>query len=101
MIRNMKVVLAAAAVVVLAVGAASVATSSPEGTAAIKARHEAMEAVGDAMGPLGAIAKAGTAPIQAVYEYGEIPQTKGLVVMDSTVQNVSLPPTLLRANLIS
>ena len=32
---------------------------------------------------LGAIAKAGNAPIQAVYEYGEIPQTKGLVVMDS------------------
>jgi altronate dehydratase large subunit len=32
---------------------------------------------------LGAIAKAGTAPIQAVYEYGEIPKEKGLVVMDS------------------
>ena len=32
---------------------------------------------------LGAIAKAGTAPIQAVYEYGEQPQVKGLVVMDS------------------
>jgi altronate dehydratase large subunit len=32
---------------------------------------------------LGAIAKAGNAPIQDVYEYGEIPQTKGLVVMDS------------------
>ncbi len=32
---------------------------------------------------LGAIAKAGNAPVQAVYEYGEIPQTKGLVVMDS------------------
>ena len=32
---------------------------------------------------LGAIAKAGNAPIQAVYEYGEIPRTKGLVVMDS------------------
>ena len=32
---------------------------------------------------LGAIAKAGNAPIQAVYEYGEIPQKKGLVVMDS------------------
>ena len=32
---------------------------------------------------LGAIAKAGNAPIQAVYEYGEIPETKGLVVMDS------------------
>jgi altronate dehydratase large subunit len=32
---------------------------------------------------LGAIAKAGNAPIQAVYEYGEIPQEKGLVVMDS------------------
>lgn len=32
---------------------------------------------------LGAIVKAGNAPIEAVYEYGEIPQTKGLVVMDS------------------
>jgi altronate dehydratase large subunit len=32
---------------------------------------------------LGAIAKAGTAPIQAVYEYGERPLVKGLVVMDS------------------
>jgi altronate dehydratase large subunit len=32
---------------------------------------------------LGAIAKAGTAPIQAVYEYGERPTVKGLVVMDS------------------
>ena len=32
---------------------------------------------------LGAIAKAGTAPIEAVYEYGEAPQVKGLVVMDS------------------
>jgi altronate dehydratase large subunit len=32
---------------------------------------------------LGAIAKAGTAPIQAVYEYGEAPLAKGLVVMDS------------------
>ena len=32
---------------------------------------------------LGAIIKAGNAPIEAVYEYGEIPRTKGLVVMDS------------------
>jgi len=32
---------------------------------------------------LGAIAKAGTAPIQAVYEYGVRPDVKGLVVMDS------------------
>jgi altronate dehydratase large subunit len=32
---------------------------------------------------LGAIAKGGTAPIQAVYEYGERPRVKGLVVMDS------------------
>ncbi|MDX9871614.1 MAG: UxaA family hydrolase [Clostridia bacterium] len=32
---------------------------------------------------LGAIAKAGTAPIQAVYEYGVRPGVKGLVVMDS------------------
>ena len=32
---------------------------------------------------MGAIAKAGSAPIQAVYEYADIPRTKGLVVMDS------------------
>jgi altronate dehydratase large subunit len=32
---------------------------------------------------LGAIAKAGTAPIEAVYEYGEHPHVRGLVVMDS------------------
>ena len=32
---------------------------------------------------LGAIAKAGTAPIEAVYEYGEAPKVRGLVVMDS------------------
>jgi len=32
---------------------------------------------------LGAIAKAGNAPIQAVYEYGVAPAVKGLVVMDS------------------
>lgn len=32
---------------------------------------------------LGAIAKAGNAPIQAVYEYGIVPQVRGLVVMDS------------------
>ncbi len=64
MIRNMKLVVAAAAVAVLAVGAASVATSSPEGTAAIKARQEAMEAIGSAMGPLAAIAK-GEAPFDA------------------------------------
>ena len=32
---------------------------------------------------LGAIAKAGNAPIQAVYEYGVAPHVKGLVVMDS------------------
>jgi altronate dehydratase large subunit len=32
---------------------------------------------------LGAIAKAGNAPIQAVYEYGVPPRVKGLVVMDS------------------
>ena len=32
---------------------------------------------------LGAIAKAGTAPIQAVYEYGQRPDKPGLVVMDS------------------
>jgi len=32
---------------------------------------------------LGAIAKAGNAPVEAVYEYGVRPQVKGLVVMDS------------------
>jgi altronate dehydratase large subunit len=32
---------------------------------------------------LGAIAKAGTAPIQAVYDYGVRPTVQGLVVMDS------------------
>ncbi|MEE4314844.1 MAG: UxaA family hydrolase [Desulfofustis sp.] len=32
---------------------------------------------------LGAIAKAGTAPVRAVYEYGVRPTTRGLVVMDS------------------
>ena len=32
---------------------------------------------------LGAIAKAGSAPIEAVYEYGVKPDIKGLVVMDS------------------
>jgi len=32
---------------------------------------------------LGAIAKAGSSPIEAVYEYGERPKVKGLVVMDS------------------
>jgi altronate dehydratase large subunit len=32
---------------------------------------------------LGAIAKAGNAPIEAVYEYGIPPEVKGLVVMDS------------------
>ncbi len=32
---------------------------------------------------LGAIAKAGDAPIEAVYEYGQAPSIKGLVVMDS------------------
>jgi altronate dehydratase large subunit len=32
---------------------------------------------------LGAIAKAGSAPIRAVYEYGERPAVRGLVVMDS------------------
>ncbi len=32
---------------------------------------------------LGAIAKAGKSPIQAVYEYGVRPKVKGLVVMDS------------------
>jgi altronate dehydratase large subunit len=32
---------------------------------------------------LGAIAKAGSAPVQAVYGYGDTPQVKGLVIMDS------------------
>jgi cytochrome c556 len=55
--RKTKLAAAAVAVVVLAMGVASVATSSPEGTAAIKARVESMKAIGDAMGPLAAIAK--------------------------------------------
>ena len=57
MTRNTKLVVAAAAVSALAIGTATVATSSPEGTKAIQARHEAMEHVGDAMGALAAIAK--------------------------------------------
>jgi altronate dehydratase large subunit len=32
---------------------------------------------------LGAIAKSGSAPIQAVYEYGTVPKGKGIVIMDS------------------
>jgi cytochrome c556 len=64
MTRKTKFAVAAVAVGTLAAGAASVATSSPEGTAAIKARHEAMETIGDAMGPLGAIAK-GESPFDA------------------------------------
>ena len=32
---------------------------------------------------LGAIAKVGNAVVQDVYEYGEVPRVKGLVVMDS------------------
>jgi cytochrome c556 len=55
--RNTKLVMAAAAVSALAVGSATVAMSSPEGTKAIEARHEAMEHIGDAMGSLAAIAK--------------------------------------------
>jgi cytochrome c556 len=55
--RNTKLVVAAVAVAALAIGTASVATSSPEGTKAIEARVEAMEHVGGAMGPLAAIAK--------------------------------------------
>lgn len=54
---KIKLVVAAAAVSALAIGAASVATSSPEGTKAIEARHEAMEHIGNAMGSLAAIAK--------------------------------------------
>ena len=72
MIRNMKLALAAVAVVVLAIGAAAVATSSPEGTAAITARHEARKDIGDAMGPLAAIAKGG-APFDAAVPDGERP----------------------------
>jgi cytochrome c556 len=64
MVRNTKLAVAAVAVGGLAIGAASVAVSSPEGTAAIKARHEAMEGINDAMGPLAAIAK-GEAPFEA------------------------------------
>ena len=62
MIKNTK--LAVVAVAALAIGAASVATSGPEGTAAIKARQEAMEAVGGSIGALAAIAK-GEAPFDA------------------------------------
>jgi cytochrome c556 len=61
-IKNTK--LAVVAVAVLAIGAASVATSGPEGTAAIKARQEAMETIGGSMGALAAIAK-GEAPFDA------------------------------------
>jgi cytochrome c556 len=60
----MKLAVAVATVSGLAIGAASVAVSSPEGTAAITARHDAMEAIGDAMGSLAAIAK-GEAPFDA------------------------------------
>jgi len=55
-------VLAASAMVAL--GVASWALSAPTGTEAIKARQEAMEGVGDAMGGLAAIAK-GEAPFDA------------------------------------
>lgn len=40
---------------------------------------------------LGAIAKAGRAPIEAVYEYGVRPTVKGLVVMDSPWTALSAP----------
>jgi cytochrome c556 len=63
-ITQSKLVVAGIAVAALAVGTASVAVSSPEGTAAIKARQEAMEAVKDGMGALAAIAK-GEAPFDA------------------------------------
>jgi cytochrome c556 len=64
MTMNTKLVLAGAALVALAVGTATVALSSPESTAAIKARQESMEGIGDAMGALAAIAK-GEAPFDA------------------------------------
>jgi cytochrome c556 len=60
-ITKSKLIVAGIAVAALAVGAASVAVSSPEGTAAIKARQESMEENKDAMGALAAIAK-GEAP---------------------------------------
>ena len=62
--RITKWVVATLAVVALAAGMAAVATSSPEGTKAIEARQESMEGIGDAMGPLAAIAK-GEAPFDA------------------------------------
>jgi len=46
------------------VGVASVAVSGPEATAAIKARHEAMEEIGKSIGALAAIAKK-EAPFEA------------------------------------
>ena len=64
MITKSKLVLAGVGIVALALGTASVAVSSPEGTAAIKARQESMEAVRDAMGALADIAK-GEAPFDA------------------------------------
>jgi cytochrome c556 len=64
MTMKTKLVVAGAAVVALAAGTTTVALSSPEGTAAIKARQASMEAIGDAMGALGDIAK-GKAPFDA------------------------------------
>jgi cytochrome c556 len=73
-IRKTRLVATAAAVAVLAVGAASVATSSPEGTEAIKARHEAMEKIGDAMGSLAAIAKK-----EAPFDVGVVEEKGGAI----------------------
>jgi cytochrome c556 len=64
MTMKTKLVAGAAMVVALAAGSATVALSSPEGTAAIKARQESMEGIKDAMGALAAIAK-GEAPFDA------------------------------------
>ena len=65
---------------------ASVATSSPEGTEAIKARHEAMEGIGDAMGPLAAIAK-NEAPFDAA-----VVKDKATVIAEGLKESAALFP---------
>ena len=48
---------------------------------------------------LGAIAKSGHSPIEAVYEYGVTPEQKGLVVMDSPGREPELLTGLAAAGL--
>jgi len=86
MIRSTRLAVAAATVAVLAAGAASVAASSPEGTEAIKARHETMESIGDAMGSLAAIAKK-----QAPFEAGVV-EEKGGAIADGLKKAAALFP---------